>query len=109
MKKLALLLTLLATGCTDPDGAVKVLSDNGFSNIKTGGYGWLSCSSKEDVYKTEFTTSPNGSQLKEPFAKDSGKAQPSALNDGVTMESHSLTLDEACAPNTFPVRFPIRR
>jgi hypothetical protein len=65
MKKLALLLTLLATGCTDPDGAVKVLSDNGFSNIKTGGYGWLSCSSKEDVYKTEFTaTSPNGSQVK---------------------------------------------
>lgn len=65
MKKLALLLILLATGCTDPDGAVKVLLDNGFTNIKTGGYGWLSCSSKDDVYKTEFTAiSPNGSQVK---------------------------------------------
>ncbi|MBL5927801.1 hypothetical protein [Enterobacter asburiae] len=65
MKKLALLLILLATGCTDPDGAVKVLSDNGFTNIKTGGYGWLSCSSEDDVYSTEFTaTSPNGNSVK---------------------------------------------
>lgn len=65
MKKLALLLILLATGCTDPDGAVKVLSDNGFTKIQTGGYAWLSCGSKDDIYRTEFTaTSPNGSLVK---------------------------------------------
>ena len=65
MKKLALLLILLATGCTDPDGAVKVLSDNGFTNIKTGGYAWMLCSSKDDAYATEFSaTSPIGNSVK---------------------------------------------
>ncbi|GAB7405756.1 hypothetical protein OUHCRE4_43530 [Enterobacter hormaechei subsp. steigerwaltii] len=70
MKKLAFLLMPIATGCTDPDGAIKVLPDNGFTNIKTGGYGWLSCSSKDDVYSTEFTaTSPNGNSVKDAVCK----------------------------------------
>ena len=61
MKKLVLFLVLLTTACTDPDSSTKVLSDQGYTNIKIGGYAWLSCSSKDDLYSTEFTaTSPGG-------------------------------------------------
>lgn len=64
MKKLSLLFVILAAGCTDPESATKVLSDNGYTNIKTGGYGWVACG-RDDVYSTEFSaTSPSGKTVK---------------------------------------------
>ncbi|ELW9293892.1 hypothetical protein SIO53_001266 [Enterobacter roggenkampii] len=64
MKKGLLLLAVLAlSACTDPDNASRVLADNGFTNIKIGGYSWTGCG-REDNYATEFSaTAPTGKQV----------------------------------------------
>lgn len=56
-------LALLLSGCTDPDGAKKVLDQNGYKDVHATGYSWFGCG-KEDVYRTEFTaTSQSGSAV----------------------------------------------
>jgi len=65
MKKLIglVIVCLALSGCTDPERAGKVLSDNGFTNIHIGGYSWAGCS-KGDYYATEFDAiSPSGKQV----------------------------------------------
>ena len=61
MKKLvALFLTVAITGCTDPIKAERVLSENGYTEIKTGDYAYFMCG-KDDQYATSFTAkSPSG-------------------------------------------------
>jgi len=57
-------LTLAITACTDAPDAERVLQDEGYSNIKIGGYDpWLCDTGKHgsDVYATKFTaTGPTG-------------------------------------------------
>lgn len=53
-------LVVLTAGCTDPDNAVKVLKNSGFTDIKAGGYAWVTCSDN-DTFATKFTAiSPTG-------------------------------------------------
>lgn len=55
MKKLLITLALLASlsACTRPDSAERTLHQQGFTEIKVTGYGWLSCS-EDDVFRTNF-------------------------------------------------------
>jgi hypothetical protein len=55
MKKLIALVAVLGlTACSDAPTAERVLSDQGFTNIRTSGYAWWGCD-KEDTFKTGFT------------------------------------------------------
>lgn len=58
---MAAIAILISTGgCTRVGNAERILTEQGYTNIEAGGYGWLSCS-EDDVFKTEFTaTSPAG-------------------------------------------------
>lgn len=55
MKKLMItLLTVFAlSACTDPDNAQRVLEQNGYTHVVTGGYAFFSCSEK-DTFATKF-------------------------------------------------------
>ena len=64
MKRLMVIATLALMGCTSPKHAASLLSDQGYTNIETGGYGWFSCS-KDDEFATRFkATSPAGKVVK---------------------------------------------
>lgn len=53
----------LLSACTDPDGAGKILAQNGYKDVKQTGYSWFACG-KEDFYHTGFTaTTQSGSQV----------------------------------------------
>ncbi|AFN39341.1 hypothetical protein F485_gp199 [Aeromonas phage CC2] len=56
MKKMiiAILAVLSLSACTDADGARRVLTQNGYTNVHVGGYAWFSCSEK-DTFATKFT------------------------------------------------------
>ncbi len=58
---MAAIAILISTGgCTRVGNAERILTEQGYTNIEAGGYGWLSCS-EDDVFKTEFkATSPAG-------------------------------------------------
>jgi hypothetical protein len=56
MKRFAIVIIgLVLCACTDETGATKALKDAGLTPVKVGGYAWLSCGSKDDVYATKFT------------------------------------------------------
>ncbi|WP_129710723.1 hypothetical protein [Priestia megaterium] len=56
-------LAFLLSACTDPEGAGKVLAQNGYKDIKQTGYSWFGCS-EEDLYHTGFTaTTPAGAEV----------------------------------------------
>jgi hypothetical protein len=66
MKKLfvAAIAVLAVTGCTRPGLAERVLTEQGYTNVDAGGYGFFSCS-EDDVFKTNFeATSPAGKRVK---------------------------------------------
>jgi hypothetical protein len=42
-----------------PDVATALLTREGYTNIRIGGYAWWSCS-EDDYYKTKFTATKNG-------------------------------------------------
>lgn len=47
-------------GCSDPDGAKRVLAEQGYSQIETDGFDWFACP-KDDTYATAFVArGPNG-------------------------------------------------
>lgn len=51
---------VLPNGCTRPDVAMRVLSENGYTNIEITGYRFFMCG-EGDQFATGFTaTSPNG-------------------------------------------------
>jgi hypothetical protein len=65
MKKLliAAMVVVALTGCTRPGLAERVLSEQGYTDIDAGGYGFFSCS-EDDAFKTNFTaTSPAGKRV----------------------------------------------
>lgn len=54
------LLVFGLASCTDAENATRVLELNGFTEVRTTGYAWLSCSEKDSV-KTGFVArAPNG-------------------------------------------------
>lgn len=60
---IAAVVLVALSGCTRPGATERVLSEQGYTNIDAGGYGWLSCS-EDDVFKTNFTaTSPAGKRV----------------------------------------------
>jgi hypothetical protein len=64
MKKLALVLTFLLTGCTNQNDAVNALQDAGFTDIQITGYKFFACS-KDDTYQTGFIAkNPQGRIVK---------------------------------------------
>jgi hypothetical protein len=57
------LFVSLAASCTHPSEAQRVLQEQGYTNIETGGYAWFSCG-EGDHYQTKFTaTSPSGHRV----------------------------------------------
>lgn len=53
----------LLSGCTNPDGAGKVLAQNGYRDIRQTGYSWFGCG-KDDFYHTGFSaTTQSGAQV----------------------------------------------
>jgi hypothetical protein len=66
MMRLVILLGLVAltAACSDPDGARRVLEEQGYTDVRTGGYAFFSCSEKSDDYATSFqATSPAGHEV----------------------------------------------
>lgn len=62
MKKalVALTMVLALSACTDSDFTVELLESQGYTNVQTKGYNWLSCS-KDDDFATKFeAVSPSG-------------------------------------------------
>lgn len=63
MKKIALIAlgaALALSACTSPSDADRVLRQQGYTNVSTGGYAWMSCG-EDDSVRTRFTaTAPNG-------------------------------------------------
>lgn len=59
---IAVALVALA-GCTDPDGARRVLQSSGFSDIEIGGYGWFSCGNDDHFATTFRATGPSGAPV----------------------------------------------
>ena len=56
----SILLIMIFTSCTDPEGATKALQHSGYREIQIGGYGWFQ-GSKDDFYATKFNAiAPNG-------------------------------------------------
>lgn len=51
---LSLLIALLCAGCTDSDGAINALENEGFTEIRITGYNVFACS-EDDFYHTSFS------------------------------------------------------
>ncbi len=55
---LSILLLLLfvgfVSGCTKAQETTKILKQQGYTEIETTGYAWLSCS-QDDLFRTKFT------------------------------------------------------
>lgn len=65
MKRITAIVALaLLAGCSQPETAERVLSEAGYTDIKTQGYGWLECG-KDDFFHTSFTAKgPTGKHVK---------------------------------------------
>ena len=65
MKQIMVVACLLGvSACSDGDTAKRILSENGYTEIETNGFAWLSCS-KDDTFKTSFRAkSPSGQHVK---------------------------------------------
>lgn len=49
--------------CQQPDAAIKVLQDNGYTDIRITGYRWFTCDEK-DTFSTGFIAiTPTGKQV----------------------------------------------
>lgn len=60
---LSLLTAGLCTGCTQPDTAQRILSQQGYKNIQMQGYDFFNCS-KDDWYHDKFiATGPTGQNV----------------------------------------------
>lgn len=65
MKKLLIVaLSLTILSCTNHKETTRVLTNMGFTDIKTGGYAWFDCS-KGDWYHTKFQAKNNQGQIVE--------------------------------------------
>lgn len=64
MKKLFVMAAILSlTACTNAQDAERVLRQQGYADIRTTGYAWLSCG-KDDKVRTGFTAiAPNGERV----------------------------------------------
>lgn len=61
---IALVAAMFLAGCSDPKGAEKALTGAGYTEIRTTGYNWFSCS-KDDSYSTGFEAKgPTGVPVK---------------------------------------------
>lgn len=59
----ALISLFVVSGCTNPDDSIRLLKNQGMTNIEITGYNLLACSD-DDVYHTGFeATTPNGTQV----------------------------------------------
>jgi len=47
------LASLSLTACTDKEGAIRAIENEGMHTISVGGYAWFSCE-KSDNYRTKF-------------------------------------------------------
>ena len=64
MSRWVVLIALLATGCTDADGARRSLQEQGYTQVQTEGYSWFGCG-KGDTFATRFSAkSVAGLQVK---------------------------------------------
>lgn len=54
MKNFIVFISLFLFACTDENSTVQTLKKNGFTQVKTTGYSFLSCS-EDDMFSTGFT------------------------------------------------------
>lgn len=62
MKKLFILLVFLLAGCTDEPTALRVLQNDGFTQIKMTGYNFFACS-EDDFFHTGFEAVKNNRRI----------------------------------------------
>lgn len=60
---LALLAALMLAGCTDPDGAKRVLEQSGYKQVEITGWRPMAASEDEDFATGFRATAPNGSKI----------------------------------------------
>lgn len=61
MKKIVFLFVIMSlSACTDESASRRTLIDSGYTNIKIGGFDFMSCS-KDDTFSTHFTARNPGS------------------------------------------------
>jgi len=59
----ALLGIFTLSACTDKKEAIRVLENDGFTNVKVTGYNFFACS-KDDFYHTGFVGTKNNRRIK---------------------------------------------
>lgn len=59
----ALTALMFLVGCTDSNNAERILSNDGYTDIKITGYSMFACS-EDDFQKTGFTAKKNGNVVK---------------------------------------------
>jgi len=63
MTSLVALLLLVLCSCTNSGATVRALKNQGFTDIRPGGYAWFACSG-DDTWQTKFTaTNPRGERV----------------------------------------------
>lgn len=83
MKKLIFVAMVgaLLVGCSDSDTAIKALKGAGYSDIKTTGYSWFSCS-EDDTFSTGFVAKgPTGVEVE-------GAVCSSLMTKGATIRTN---------------------
>lgn len=73
---------LLATACTEPNKAQRVLEDAGYTNVKTGGYAMWACSEKYH-FATRFTAT----------SRATGRTVTGAVCSGMFFKNTTIRLD----------------
>ena len=64
MRIVLILAALLLAACTSPESATRVLTSNGYTDVRMTGYNFFACS-QDDVFHTGFEAkSPNGTPVK---------------------------------------------
>lgn len=53
MKKFIFIVFLFLTACTDSNGTIELLKDQGYENVVITGYNWFGCSD-DDFFHTGF-------------------------------------------------------
>lgn len=57
-------MTLALAGCRDPKGAADVLTAQGYTDVRAGGYAMIGCGDDDDVATTFTATGPSGTRVK---------------------------------------------
>lgn len=59
-----LICGVVLTSCSDEEGATKILTKQGYTNIRTDGHAYMACPKDYNVTTRFYATAPNGQNTK---------------------------------------------